>query len=168
MGRKQAREGAMKLLYQMDSNNDFSESEIEVFLENFVFDKKEEKYIVESINKVIENLEQIDQHITENLESWSIHRLAKVDLAALRISIYEILYRKDIPVEVSINEAIEIVKKYSNNDSFKFINGVLGGFVKSLGQNNTAKTKDIKESMEEEIETKEQIKIEDEDTEEEK
>lgn len=168
MGRKQAREGAMKLLYQMDSNNDFSESEIEVFLENFVFDKKEEKYIVESINKVIENLEQIDQHITENLESWSIHRLAKVDLAALRISIYEILYRKDIPIEVSINEAIEIVKKYSNNDSFKFINGVLGGFVKSLGQNNTAKTKDIKESMEEEIETKEQIKIEDEDTEEEK
>ncbi|MFY9214211.1 MAG: transcription antitermination factor NusB, partial [Tissierellaceae bacterium] len=62
----------------------------------------------------------------------SIYRLAKVDLAVLRIAIYEILFRKDIPVEVSINEAIEIVKKYSNHDSFKFINGVLGGFVRSL------------------------------------
>ena len=147
MGRKQAREGAMKLLYQMDSNEDFSESEIAVFLENFDFDKKEEKYIIESVSKVTESLEEIDQHITENLESWSIHRLAKVDLAALRISIYEILYRKDIPVEVSINEAIEIVKKYSNNDSFKFINGVLGGFVKGLDKNTPIK-------IEEEIEEK--------------
>lgn len=135
MSRKQAREGAMKLLYQMESNDDFSDTEMTLFLENFPFDKKEEKYIIESINTIRENLEDIDFHIKQNLESWSIHRLAKVDLAALRISIYEILYRKDIPTEVSINEAIEIVKKYSNNDSFKFINGVLGGFVKSINEN---------------------------------
>ncbi|OLS03941.1 transcription antitermination factor NusB [Tissierella creatinophila] len=134
MSRKQAREGAMKLLYQMESNDDFSDNEMRVFLENFPFDEKEEKYIIESINTIKENLEDIDSHIKQNLESWSIHRLAKVDLAALRISIYEILYRKDIPTEVSINEAIEIVKKYSNNDSFKFINGVLGGFVKNINE----------------------------------
>lgn len=134
MSRKQAREGAMKLLYQMESNNDFSDSGIALFLENFPFDEKEEKYIIESINTITEKLEDIDFHIKQNLESWSIHRLAKVDLAVLRISIYEILYRKDIPTEVSINEAIEIVKKYSNNDSFKFINGVLGGFVKSINE----------------------------------
>ncbi len=132
MGRKQAREGAMKLLYQMDLNDDFSDEGMKVFLENFTFDEKEEKYIVESINSIKDNLEDIDSHIKKNLESWSIHRLAKVDLAVLRISIYEILYRDDIPTEVSINEAIEIVKKYSNNDSFKFVNGVLGGFVKSI------------------------------------
>lgn len=134
MSRKQAREGAMKLLYQMETNDDFSDNEMRVFLENFPFDEKEEKYIIESINTIKENLEDIDSHIKQNLESWSIHRLAKVDLAALRISIYEILYRKDIPTEVSINEAIEIVKKYSNNDSFKFINGVLGGFVKNINE----------------------------------
>lgn len=132
MGRKQAREGAMKLIYQMDLNDNFSDEVMRVFFENFDFDENEEKYIVESINTIKNNLEDIDFHIKENLESWSIHRLAKVDLAALRISIYEILYRKDIPTEVSINEAIEIVKKYSNNDSFKFVNGVLGGFVKSI------------------------------------
>ena len=55
-----------------------------------------------------------------------------MDLSVLRIAIYEILYREDIPVEVSINEAIETVKKYSSEDSFKFVNGVLGGFVRSL------------------------------------
>ena len=134
MSRKKAREGAMKLLYQMESNDDFSDKEIDLYLDNFTFDKMEEKYIIESIKSITENIETIDAYIEENLESWSIHRLAKVDLAVLRISIYEILYRKDIPTEVSINEAIEIVKKYSNNDSFKFVNGVLGGFVKNLDE----------------------------------
>lgn len=134
MSRKNAREGAMKLLYQMESNDDFSDEEVSLYLENFPFDEMEEKYIKESINEITKRLETIDSYIKYNLESWSIHRLAKVDLAVLRISIYEILYRKDIPVEVSINEAIEIVKKYSNNDSFKFINGVLGGFVKQINQ----------------------------------
>ena len=132
MSRKNAREGAMKLLYQMDINEDFSDKQLNLFLENFDFDKSESKYINDTLDSVRENLETIDLHIKNNLESWSIHRLAKVDLAVLRISIYEILYRDDIPTEVSINEAIEIVKKYSNIDSFKFINGVLGGFVKSL------------------------------------
>lgn len=132
MSRKNAREGAMKLLYQMDINEDFSDKQLNLFLENFDFDKSESKYINDTLDSVRENLETIDLHIKNNLESWSIHRLAKVDLAVLRISICEILYRDDIPTEVSINEAIEIVKKYSNIDSFKFINGVLGGFVKSL------------------------------------
>lgn len=134
MSRKNAREGAMKLLYQMESNDNFSDDELNIYLENFTFDKMEEKYIVESINEITKELETIDAYIEDNLDSWSIHRLAKVDLAVLRISIYEILYRKDIPVEVSINEAIEIVKKYSNNDSFKFVNGVLGGFVKQISK----------------------------------
>ena len=54
----------------------------------------------------------------------------------MRVAIYEILYRHDIPIEVSINEAIEIVKKYSAEDSFRFINGVLGGFVRSMDNKN--------------------------------
>lgn len=136
MSRKNAREGAMKLLYQMESNEDYSDSQLDFFLENFEYDENETKYIKDSIDSIRENLENIDENIKSNLQSWSIHRLAKVDLSVLRISIYEILYRKDIPTEVSINEAIEIVKKYSNIDSFKFVNGVLGGFVKSLNEKN--------------------------------
>ena len=103
-----------------------------MFLDNFTFDEMETKYIKESIYCIKENLDAIDNYIENNLEGWAIYRLAKVDLAVLRIAIYEILYRKDIPIEVSINEAIEIVKKFSNEDAFKFINGVLGGFVRSL------------------------------------
>lgn len=132
MGRKQAREGAMQLLFQMELNDDFSDEALDVFLDNFTFDELESKYIRESISYVRGNLDAIDDYIKANLEGWTIYRLAKVDLAVLRIAIYEILYRKDIPIEVSINEAIEIVKKYSNEDAFKFINGVLGGFVRSL------------------------------------
>ena len=131
MGRKQAREGAMKVLFQMDSMSDYTEDSLDLFLENFEYDEMETVYIKHSISLIRENLEEIDSHITSNLEGWSIYRLAKVDLAVLRIAIYEILYRDDIPVEVSINEAIETVKKYSSDESFKFINGVLGGFVRN-------------------------------------
>lgn len=132
MSRKQAREGAMKLLFQLHSTEDYGLENIEVFLNNFIFDESEQAYIEDAVRKVVENLDTIDAYIEKHLEGWSVYRLAKVDLAVLRIAIYEILYRKDIPVEVSINEAIEIAKKYSKEDSFKFINGVLGGFVRDL------------------------------------
>ncbi len=132
MGRKVAREGAMKLFFQMELNKDYSEDAKSIFLENFKFDESEIEYIEDAYIALIDNKEIIDKYIEENLEGWSIYRLSKVDLAVLRIAIYEILYRKDIPVEVSINEAIEISKKYSIHDSFKFINGVLGGFVRSI------------------------------------
>jgi N utilization substance protein B len=132
MGRKQAREGAMQLLFQMDSNDEFDSSAIDIYLENFIFGENESGYIVKSVNGVLENIPQIDEYITNQLDTWSIERLAKVDLATLRLAVYEILYMDDIPVEVSINEAIEIVKKYSAGDAYKYVNGVLGGFVRAI------------------------------------
>lgn len=132
MGRKQGREGAMKLLFQMECTNDYSDEAMDLYLTNFTFDEGEMEYIRESIGCIKENIDEIDKNIMEHLEGWSITRLAKVDLAVLRLSVYEIMYRKDIPLEVSINEAVETVKKYSSDDSFKFINGVLGGFVRTL------------------------------------
>lgn len=132
MGRKQAREGTMQALFQMSLNDDYSDKALECFLENFSFGDLETEYIVHAIEKVVENLEFIDDAIRTNIQGWEINRLARVDLAILRIAIYEILYREDIPIQVSINEAIEICKKYSTEDSFRFINGVLGGFVRSL------------------------------------
>lgn len=131
MGRKRAREGAMKLLYQMELNDDFSDESKEVYLENFTFNDSETEYIVDAFGQIKESLEEIDKHISIHLEGWNINRLAKIDLTILRIAVYEIVYRKDIPVEVSINEAIEIAKKYSTDESFKFINGILGEFVRA-------------------------------------
>lgn len=134
MGRKQAREGAMKLLFQMDKTNNYSDESFDIFLENFPYDESETEYIQKTVKDLIEKKDEIDELIVEQLEGWSINRLASVDLAVLRIAIYEILYRDDIPMEVSINEAIETTKKYSSEDSYKFVNGVLGGFVRSRGE----------------------------------
>lgn len=131
MGRKYARESAMKLLYQMEINSDFTENAMKIFFDNFTFNDGEILYIEKTIETIIENLDIIDEHIQNNIEGWDIHRLARVDLSILRIAIYELLYRDDIPVQVSINEAIEISKKYSTEDSSKFINGILGGFVRT-------------------------------------
>jgi len=136
MGRKQAREGTMKLIYQMEVNDDFSEEALSLFFENFPFDQSEKEYIIDAYNKIKDNIEEIDNLIENTLEGWKINRLAKIDLAILRIALYEILYRNDIPVEVSINEAIETAKKYSSEDSYKFINGVLGSIVRTLDKDN--------------------------------
>ena len=135
MGRKQAREGAMQLLFQIDSNGEYEDGVIEQFLENFQFDGSEAEYISNTVSGVMVKKDGIDEFIIKQLEGWSISRLAKVDLATLRLAVYEILYRDDIPVEVSINEAIELVKKFSSDESYKYVNGVLGGFVRTLEKN---------------------------------
>lgn len=135
MGRKVARESAMKFLYQMDVNKDYSISEIDKFLEYGEYNDEEYEYIKEVTEFVIENTEDIDNKIVKFAQGWKINRFAKVDLAILRIAIYEILNRDDIPKEVSINEALEISKKYSSSESGKFLNGILGSFVRAMDNN---------------------------------
>lgn len=130
MGRKYARESAMKLLYQMEINVDFSEGIVDIFFENNSFNLGEKEYIDDAIDIIIENLDEIDNYIKTYIDGWQLNRLAKIDLSILRIAIYETIYRKDIPIQVSINEAIEIAKKYSTDESSRFINGVLGSFVR--------------------------------------
>ena len=132
MGRKNARENTMKIMFQMDIKNEFSKQEIDIFLDNNVLSNKEKTYIKETTEYIVNNLEEIDNMIQKYAKGWKINRFAKVDLAILRISIYEIKYREDIPIEVSINEALEISKKYSTIESSKFINGILGSLVRGL------------------------------------
>lgn len=120
----------MQLIYQMDLNKNFSKEEVINFLDNFDLNENETNYLKESAYGVIDNLDNINELIEKYTQGWTLDRLPKVDLSILRIAFYEILYRDDIPVEVSINEAIEIAKKYSTPDAFKYINGVLGSFVR--------------------------------------
>lgn len=136
MGRKVARESTMKLLFQMDVNKDFSQSEIDRFLEHGEYSDDEQEYIRGAAEFVIGNIENIDNKIVEYAQGWKLNRFAKVDLAILRIAVYEVLDREDIPKEVSINEALEISKKYSTAESGKFINGILGSFVRALEKKN--------------------------------
>ncbi|NLJ97934.1 MAG: transcription antitermination factor NusB [Tissierellia bacterium] len=131
MGRKHARESAMKLLYQMEINKDFSKDAIDIFFENNSFNLGEKLYIDNAVETIITNLDEIDSCIKKYIDGWQLSRLARVDLSILRIALYEITYREDIPIQVSINEAIEIAKKYSTDESSRFINGVLGSFVRA-------------------------------------
>ncbi len=79
----------------------------------------------------IENIADIDTLIRAHLQNWSFERLKKVDLAILRVGVYSLMYQRDIPAQITIDEAIEIAKEYGAEDSFRFINGVLDGIWKS-------------------------------------
>lgn len=133
MNRTDAREWVVKILYQYDISKQNIDDLLNKFYEsNDPGDQKE--FIVEILHGVIDNINLIDDKIKKHLKNWDISRIAKIDLAILRCSIYEILYRDDIPNNVSINEAVELAKKYSTERSPSFINGILGNTVKELIQ----------------------------------
>lgn len=132
MKRKETREEAVKIAYCMDINKDFDKNLPCKFINHFEIEDVDTDYLDKTIDDLIDNIEEIDKHITDNSKDWKINRIAKVDLAVLRVAITEILYNEQIPESVSINEAIEISKKYSNEDSHKFINGILGTVVRTI------------------------------------
>lgn len=143
MSRRQARESAIQFLFSTDFNrNENLDEMLKEFYESrdgASEDMPQESmsrndiiFAEEIIRGTIENLEKIDGLIQQNTTGWTKERIAKVDLAILRLALYEILYREDIPGSVAINEAIELAKKYSTDDSGGFINGVLGKIVREL------------------------------------
>jgi len=103
------------------------------YLENFAeTGAGEEDFILREIQGVYDNLDTIDKHIDETAESWELGRIAKADMAIMRLAVYEILYAGDIAASVSINEAVELAKEFSTEESGKFVNGVLGKIVRKL------------------------------------
>lgn len=132
MKRKETREEAVKIAYSMDVNKDFNRNLLTQYIEHFELVDMDLDYLNKTINDMIDHMEEIDRYVTENSKDWKINRIAKVDLAVLRVALAEILYNKSIPESVAINEAVEISKKFSNEDSHKFINGILGTVVRCI------------------------------------
>ena len=132
MNRANSREEAFKLLYSMEIQQEKEEEQIELYFENNeIEDPKIQKYIRNSWNGVKENEEEICKKISEHLKAdWNIQRISKVNLSILKLAIYELLYKK-IPYKVAINEAIELAKKYGEDHSASFINGILASIVKT-------------------------------------
>mgnify|MGYP000910511087 CR=1 FL=1 len=126
MGRRAAREEAVKLLYQLEIQKEDRDKQIEYTLNEGKFSEKEREYIADVVHGVFENVEYIDGVIEKYSKGWKLNRISKIDLSILRLSIYEMKFRNDIPYSVSINEAIELAKKYSAEESGAFINGILG------------------------------------------
>lgn len=134
MNRKETREEAVKIAYCMDVNKEFDKSLPCKYINHFEIEGVDTDYLNKTMDDLIDNIDVINNHITENSKDWKINRIAKVDLAVLRVALSEILYNDSIPESVSINEAVEISKKYSNEDSHKFINGILGTVVRCIGK----------------------------------
>lgn len=131
MNRTAIRELAFKLIYSLEIQKQENLDEaIEVFLEsNEIEDKSAQEYIQDAILGIEKNKETITEQIEENLKKdWKIDRISKMDLSILKLAIYEIQY-KDIPFKVVINEAVELAKKYGEDSSKNFVNGVLASIV---------------------------------------
>jgi len=132
MGRKLSRETAMKLIYQIQIQKDNKEDQIKELFEHRSFSDKDRAYIEDVVNGILMNISEIDELIETNSIGWKLNRISKVDLAILRVGIYEIMFRKDIPYTVTINEAVEMAKKYSSNESGSFINGIFSKIPKVI------------------------------------
>lgn len=128
MSRREIREQIFKMLFRIEFHESEEMSEqMELFLEEEEIE--ENTYIQEKYQKIVEKLNEIDEAINEKVTGWKTSRMSKVDLALLRLAVYEICYDEEIPEGVAINEAVELAKKYGTDGSPAFINGVLAKFV---------------------------------------
>ncbi len=125
MGRRASREMAMKLLYQLEIQKDDREAQKAHFFEENSLAPNDKAYINDVIDGVFANKESISNLIEMHSRGWKIGRISKIDLSIMRLSIYEICYRNDIPYSVSVNEAVELAKRYSSEEAGSFINGIL-------------------------------------------
>ena len=127
MNRVKSREYLLQLAYQMEITSETALETFNSFMENEDISKDDLDlaYIKSGLLGIEENKEKLDSLIESQLVKWKLNRISKVNLSILRISTYEILFAEDVPGKVSINEAIELCKKYSDNKSVSFINGVL-------------------------------------------
>lgn len=140
MSRRLAREFAIQFLFSIDFNREeYSEQCIEEFLQHKeehryddeeILGKASREYAIETLKGTMQHLEEIDKLIEHHTTGWKKERIAKVDLAILRLGIYEIVFNNSVPDSVAANEAVELAKKYSTEDSGSFVNGVLGKIIR--------------------------------------
>lgn len=130
MNRSRSREIAMEVIYQMDIHNQF-EMEFADRMVNQYEEDVDMNYINKALRLLIENHKGIDESISPLLKNWKIERIGKIDLAILRLALTELSYMPEIPDKVAVNEAVNMSKKYVDEKSGKFINGVLKHFIKS-------------------------------------
>lgn len=130
MKRTETREQAFRLIYSSQIQKDMDEEQINIFIEENNLGKEEAEYIKNIFYGIKENKEEIEKLISSNLkEKWSMDRISKIDLSILKLAIFELVYSK-LPYKVAINEAVELAKKYGEDSSKSFVNGVLASIVK--------------------------------------
>ena len=135
--RRKSRILAFQAIYSWDFNKDKTEN-LDCF--NWLDSEKEnikpETKIFASLllNGTLENITEVDNKIKKHIDNWKFERISKVDLAILRLSVYSLLFQKDIAGNITIDEAVDISRKYSSSDSYRFINGVLDSIYRETNQ----------------------------------
>ena len=130
MTRKQAREEAFILIFEKEFNDNSIEDILETAAE--ARDLVPDDYINRVFKGVYDSLDELDSLISENSVGWSITRISKTALCIMRLAIFEMKYIEEIPVSVSINEAVELCKKYATENDASFVNGILSTVAKAL------------------------------------
>lgn len=138
MTRSEAREVLMHILFQMDAQDDCSDELRDLFLSGKTIPEQHQQYINTIFSIVKQHLPELDDLINRHSDKWATSRMPKTDLAVLRLATAEIVYADDIPAAVSIDEAVEMSKKYGNDSSHKFVNGVLGKIAKEVSSKNAS------------------------------
>lgn len=131
MGRRELREQIFLLLFRIEFNSQEDMPEqIKMFFEDdeLHHSKKDEEYITEKYEKVIAMISKLDGMLDEKAEGWDIKRMGKIELTILRLALYEMNFDEDVPVSVAINEAVELAKKFGQDNSGSFVNAILAKF----------------------------------------
>ncbi len=129
MKRRIAREKALQALYQMDIVG----AEVEAAMESALNGAESDPYFEALVTGIVANREKLDELIRTNLENWTLERLANIDRNLLRIAAYEMIHSEDVPVSVAMDEAIEIAKRFGDDQSSSFVNAVLSKIKDNLG-----------------------------------
>lgn len=132
MSRIMARDTAMRLIYEWIMGGDGSLDCIDETIEATRLDSEDYDFIKRTVDGTKGHVLEIDRQISALSSGWKLERISKVDLAILRVAVYEMLFSGDISQGIAINEAVELAKRYGTERSPKFINGVLGGISRSL------------------------------------
>ncbi|MGE5586680.1 MAG: transcription antitermination factor NusB [Clostridia bacterium] len=132
MTRRGAREAAFAALFQMDVGRAAMESAIQAATSGRRIDDRSLDYLRKTVSGVVEHRADIDKTISRLAIGWSLDRMGAVDRNLLRLAVYEILHVDDVPVGVAINEAVALAKKFGDEESGKFVNGILGRLAKEV------------------------------------
>jgi transcription antitermination protein NusB len=137
MARKQAREAAMALVYEWDAGGTGENDTVDTMMDELSLSTEDKAYAMEVFGGIKAHIEDIDERIGRVSKGWRVERMPRVDLSILRVAVYELLHREDIPKSVAANEAVEMAKAYSGEKSAPFINGILGSLIRELEPGDT-------------------------------
>ncbi len=135
MARRWAREIALKVLFQVDLVDAEPYTALDYLLKGFDVSDETVFFIRSLVKGTLEHLSDLDNYLEKYAIEWDLSRMANVDRNILRMGLYEMLYCQDIPLNVAINEALELSKSFSHEDAPRFINGILGNIAKEIKNN---------------------------------